>query len=142
MNLQIQHDSASEETSKEIPTASEDKETSAPTEHPEDAEVEKNGDVCILFTSDVHCGVDMGFGYAGVAQIREELEAQGYTTILVDNGDGNTAFAGATLLQEQINLDNQTLIDYIVDTLGGEINFDTSVRQLLQILITPSQRIA
>ena len=35
--------------------------------------VEKNGDVYILFTSDVHCGVDQGFGYAGVKQVRDSL---------------------------------------------------------------------
>ena len=48
---------------------------------------EKNGEVYILFTSDIHCGVDQGFGYAGLAQIRDTLEAQGYTTLLVDDGD-------------------------------------------------------
>ena len=28
-------------------------------------------DVVVLFTSDVHCGVDQGFGYAGLAEERE-----------------------------------------------------------------------
>jgi hypothetical protein len=27
--------------------------------------------VVILFTSDVHCGVDQGFGYAGLQQVRD-----------------------------------------------------------------------
>jgi 2',3'-cyclic-nucleotide 2'-phosphodiesterase (5'-nucleotidase family) len=48
---------------------------------------EKNGDIYILFTSDVHCGIDQGFGYAGLRQVRDGLEAKGYETILVDNGD-------------------------------------------------------
>ncbi len=48
---------------------------------------EKNGEVMILFTSDIHCGVDQGFGLVGLKQIRDALEAQGYTTILVDDGD-------------------------------------------------------
>ena len=30
----------------------------------------------ILFTSDVHCGIDSGFGYAGVQQVRDRLEDQ------------------------------------------------------------------
>ena len=47
----------------------------------------KNRDVYILFTSDVHCGIDKGFGYAGVQQMRDILEKQGYETILVDDGD-------------------------------------------------------
>ena len=37
-------------------------ETSENTEEP----AEKNGDIYILYTSDVHCGVDQGFGYAGL----------------------------------------------------------------------------
>lgn len=50
-------------------------------------EEQKNGDVVILFTSDVHCGIDEGFGYAGLQRIRDTLESKGYTTILVDDGD-------------------------------------------------------
>ena len=41
----------------------------------------------ILFTSDVHCGIDQGFGYAGLAQIRDSLRANGDDVILVDDGD-------------------------------------------------------
>ena len=48
---------------------------------------EKNGDVYIIYTSDVHCGVDQGFGFAGLQEIRNSLEEQGFTTILVDDGD-------------------------------------------------------
>ena len=32
---------------------------------------ERTGDIVILYTSDVHCGVDQGFGYAGLQAIRE-----------------------------------------------------------------------
>ena len=49
--------------------------------------VEKNGDIVILFTSDVHCGVDQGFGYAGLQAVRDYLIAQGNDVILVDDGD-------------------------------------------------------
>ena len=31
-------------------------------------------DVVVLFTSDVHCGIDQGFGYAGLAAIRQSME--------------------------------------------------------------------
>lgn len=48
---------------------------------------EDNQDIMILFTSDVHCGVDEGFGYAGLSQIRDTLKSRGYTTLLVDDGD-------------------------------------------------------
>ena len=41
--------------------------------------------------------------------------------MLQNNGDGYTMFDNCTILQEAVKLDNQVLIDYITDTLGGEI---------------------
>ncbi len=40
---------------------------------------------------------------------------------LLNNGDGYTMYDGAKVLQESVKLDNQLLLDYIVDTLGGVI---------------------
>ena len=34
-------------------------------------------DLVILYTSDVHCGVDQNFGYVGLQQVRDTLEAEG-----------------------------------------------------------------
>ena len=47
----------------------------------------KAGDIVVLFTSDVHCAVDQGWGYAGLQQIKNSLEAKGDHVLLVDNGD-------------------------------------------------------
>lgn len=44
-------------------------------------------DVVILFTSDVHCGVESNFGYAGLALVRDAYERAGNHVLLVDNGD-------------------------------------------------------
>ena len=35
-----------------------------------------NGKVMILYTSDMHCAVDEGFGLAGLEASREKLEAE------------------------------------------------------------------
>ena len=43
-------------------------------------------DIKILFTSDVHCGIDQGWGYSGVCAVKENL-ARDYHVLLVDNGD-------------------------------------------------------
>ncbi len=40
---------------------------------------------------------------------------------LLNNGDGYTMFGGCTVLQESVKLDNQVLIDYITETLGGVV---------------------
>jgi len=41
--------------------------------------------------------------------------------ILKQNGDGYTMFDGATVLQDAVKLDNQVLIDFITEYLGGII---------------------
>jgi len=56
-------------------------------ENTDEVAVAKTGDIIILYTSDVHCGVYKGFGYAGLQELRDAYEANGYETILVDNGD-------------------------------------------------------
>ncbi|MCR5686869.1 MAG: bifunctional metallophosphatase/5'-nucleotidase [Lachnospiraceae bacterium] len=60
----------------------------------EAAPEEEPSDLYILFSSDVHCGIDQGFGLAGLWQVRETLEKNGYETLLVDNGD---AFQGEAI---------------------------------------------
>ncbi|MBQ7242454.1 MAG: 5'-nucleotidase C-terminal domain-containing protein, partial [Firmicutes bacterium] len=46
--------------------------------------------------------------------------------LLLGDGDGNTAFRGAKVLSDSIKLDNQVLIDYIEETLGGTIGDEYS----------------
>lgn len=41
--------------------------------------------------------------------------------MLLNNGDGYTMFDGAPLLQDSVMLDNQVLINYITENLGGVI---------------------
>ena len=72
-------------------------------------------------------------GVTGVRRVRnvtvngEALDPQKTYTVaaldylLLNHGDGHTAFDGADLLQNRVKLDNQVLIDYIADSLGGNI---------------------
>ncbi len=75
---------------------------------------EKNGDIMILYTSDVHCGVSQGFGYAGLYEVRKSLEAQGYTTILVDDGDSIQGEAMGTLTKGEANIKLMNAVGYDV----------------------------
>ena len=47
------------------------------------------------------------------------LAGQNY--LLKAKGDGYSMFDGSTMLKDGVKMDSQVLIDYIVDTLGGEI---------------------
>ena len=44
-------------------------------------------DIVVLYTNDVHCGVDTGFGYAGLVSYKNKLVEEGNHVTLVDNGD-------------------------------------------------------
>ena len=44
--------------------------------------------------------------------------------MLLNNGDGYTMFDGCAVLQNCVKLDNQVLIDYITENLGGVIGDD------------------
>ena len=97
-----------------------------------DAEVEKNGDVIILFTSDVHCGIDQGFGYAGLKQIRDNYEAQGYTTILVDNGDSIQGETVGTIGKGEAIIDLMNALEYDV-AIPGNHDFDYGMERFLEL---------
>lgn len=77
--------SVSENTEGTEPVATEDTEQNV-SENSTPAS-DGSGDIVILYTGDIHCGVDNGFGFAGLYQLRESLELNGDRTLLVDNGD-------------------------------------------------------
>lgn len=73
-------------------------------------------DIVVLYTNDVHCGVDDNIGYAGLALYEKEMEAQTPYVTLVDAGD---AIQGAPI---------GTLSDggYIIDIMN-EVGYDFAV---------------
>ena len=91
-----------------------------------------NGDIMILYTSDVHCGIEDGFGYVGLAQIRDSLVAQGYDVILVDNGDNIQGGAIGTMTKGQISLDLMNDMGYSV-AIPGNHEFDYGVDVFLDL---------
>ncbi len=103
----------------------------AQTETAEQA-VEKNGSVMILFTSDVHCGVDQGFGYAGLSQIRQSYENQGYTTILVDDGDSIQGEALGTLTKGEAMIELMNAVKYDA-AIPGNHEFDYGTDRFIEL---------
>ena len=107
--------------------------TAAPETQPQpEPVVEKNGDIIILFTSDVHCGIDQGFGYAGLQQVRDGLVADGYDVILVDDGDSIQGEPIGTMDKGEsiVNLMNQ--MGYSV-AIPGNHEFDYGVDRFLEL---------
>ena len=54
---------------------------------PVSAENEKQDDIVILYTNDVHSGIDNDIGYDGLALYQREMEAEHSHVILADAGD-------------------------------------------------------
>ena len=49
----------------------------------------------------------------------------GHNDLLLDFGDGYNMFEGATVVLQSVAIDNQVLIDYITDELGGNVSADS-----------------
>jgi len=123
----------------EAPGAPAPEETESPAAEaaaPEDASpvapAEKNGEIYILYTSDIHCGIDKGFGLAGLQQIRDTLEAQGYTTLLVDDGDAVQGEPIGTLSEGAAMIELMNAMRYDV-AIPGNHEFDYGADRFLEL---------
>lgn len=89
-------------------------------------------DVVVLFTSDAHCGIDQGFGYAGLVAIRESMEAAGNHVILVDNGDAIQGAPIGTLTTGEALIDLVNAVGYDV-AIPGNHEFDYGMDRFLEL---------
>ena len=93
--------------------------------------VEK-GDVVVLYTNDVHCGVDDNIGYAGLAAYKAEmLKATDYVT-LADAGDAVQGAALGTLSKGEYLVDIMNQMGYDV-AVPGNHEFDYGMDQFLNL---------
>ena len=93
---------------------------------------ERSADVVILFTSDVHCGIDQGFGYVGLQQIRDYLVAQGNEVILVDDGDNIQGEPVGTMTKGEVSVELMNKMGYSV-AIPGNHEFDYGMEQFLDL---------
>ena len=96
-------------------------------------DAEPEGDIIILYTSDVHCGIDEGFGYVGLEQVRKSLTAQGNTVLLVDDGDNFQGEPVGTMTRGEAILELMNKLKYDV-VIPGNHDFDYGVDQFLSLV--------
>ena len=98
----------------------------------EDAAPALTKDLVILFTSDAHCGIDNGFGYAGVAAIRDSLAASNHV-VLVDNGDAIQGEPVGTMTKGEAIVELMNAVGYEV-AIPGNHEFDYGMDNFLSLV--------
>ncbi len=89
-------------------------------------------DLVVLFTSDVHCAVDSGFGYVGLAAIRDQMAAQGKHVLLVDNGDSIQGEPIGTMTSGEANIRLMNAVGYDIATMGNH-EFDYGMERFFEL---------
>lgn len=88
-------------------------------------------DLVVLYTSDVHCGIDQGWGYAGLAAIRDALAKDSHV-ILVDNGDSIQGEPVGTMTTGEALIDLMNAVGYEVATMGNH-EFDYGMDRFFEL---------
>ena len=88
-------------------------------------------DIMILFTSDVHCGVDQGFGYVGLKAIRDYFETNSHV-VLVDNGDSIQGEPVGTMTKGETVIRLMNAAGYDIATIGNH-EFDYGMDRFLEL---------
>ena len=84
----------------------------------------QDNDIIVLYTNDVHCGVDDNIGYAGLALYKKQMQQQTPYVILADAGDAIQGAPIGTLSEGGYLVDimNQVGYDFAIP---GNHEFDT-----------------
>ena len=90
-------------------------------------------DVVVLFTSDVHCGVDQGWTYAGVDVIRDKLVADGNHVILVDDGDSIQGEPLGTMTTGSADIALMNKLGYEI-AIPGNHEFDYGMDRFFELV--------
>ena len=93
-------------------------------------------DLVILYTSDVHCGIESGWGYAGLAALRDSL-AEDNHVVLVDDGDSIQGAPIGTMTKGEALIDLMNAVGYDIATPGNH-EFDYGMERFLELAERPS----
>lgn len=90
-------------------------------------------DVLVLFTSDVHCGVDQNFTYVGLKAIRDAAEDAGDHVLLVDNGDSVQGESLGVLTQGMADIELMNAVGYDL-AIPGNHEFDYGMERFYELV--------
>ena len=96
----------------------------------------KSDDLVVLYTNDVHCGVDQSdssIGIAGLAKIKKDMEATHNHVALVDSGDAIQGELIGTVSKGEYLVKLMNYVGYDYGTLGNH-EFDYTMPQLKKLV--------
>ena len=85
----------------------------------------------VLFTSDVHAGIDQGWGYAGLAAIRDGLAVNNHV-VLVDNGDSIQGETIGTMTDGKALVELMNVVGYDM-AVPGNHEYDYGMDNFLSL---------
>ena len=100
------------------------------------AEAPKSDDLVVLYTNDVHCGVDQSgssIGIAGLAKIKKDTEASHKNVALVDCGDAVQGELIGTISKGEYLVKLMNYVGYDFGTFGNH-EFDYTMTQLKKLV--------
>ncbi len=86
----------------------------------------------MLFTSDVHCGGDQGFGYVGLKAVKDAAEAAGNHVLLVDDGDSIQGEPIGIMTRGEANIRLMNAMGYDA-AIPGNHEFDYGMDRFLEL---------
>lgn len=114
-------ETVAEDDSEETEQAAEAQEITPPSE-----------DITILYTNDVHCGIEDFIGYAGLAAYKKNLVEQGKQVLLVDAGDIIQGAAIGSLSKGEYPIEIMNQVGYDVATMGNH-EFDYGMDRFFEL---------
>lgn len=94
---------------------------------------QKQEDIVILYTNDVHCAVDENIGYAGLAAYKKQMQEKTPYVTLVDCGDAIQGGAIGLVSQGEYPLQLMNRAGYDLAVLGNH-EFDYGMERLAEVI--------
>lgn len=92
----------------------------------------KSDDIVVLYTNDVHCGIDDSIGYAGLAAYKADKLKETKNVVLVDAGDAIQGDLAGALSKGDYIVDIMNQVGYDV-AVPGNHEFDFGMDQFLAL---------
>jgi len=96
-------------------------------------QIESLNDIVVLYTNDVHCGIDDNLGYAGLAAYKSQVEQKTSYVTLVDCGDALQGDLVGTVSNGEYLVDIMNKAGYKYAVLGNH-EFDYGMPQLKKLI--------